>query len=354
MIDAITRRSRPLGIFFLQLFKRSPFNWRPLFGIAPDYNAKAMGLFLEAYTRLFTVTGDVNDIKQAEFFAQWLSNNAEPGYSGACWGYNFSWANRRFYAPRGTPNVVTTAFIGHALLEFYRATNAQQWLDLAASACKFICHDLNRLEGGKFFSFSYTPLDRSCVHNANMLAASLLAGVAEAAGDSAFAELAERSMRYSLARQQPDGSWFYGEQWYDRWIDSFHSGYSLVALKRFMDARKDGLGDEALRRGVRFYRRNFFGDDGIVKYYHNKTHPLESHAFAHALIALQELRDLIEDGTTLSAGVFDRCLDLFWHPAGFFYYRRSRYYTIKIPYTRWVQAWMFLALIMLYQNLHEK
>ena len=28
------------------------------------------------------------------------------GYSGPCWGYNFDWQSRNFFAPRGTPPAV--------------------------------------------------------------------------------------------------------------------------------------------------------------------------------------------------------------------------------------------------------
>lgn len=348
ILEFLTGRSRVLGLVMLQLLKRSPVNLRPFFGIKPGCNAKGMGLFLEAYARLYAASGEQRYRQRAESFARWLDENSIRGYPGACWGYDFPWANRHFYAPRHTPNVVTTSFVGHALLEFYQLTHHARWLHLAKSACDFICRGLNRIPDGKTFSFSYTPLDEFCIHNANMLAAALLARVAALTNDAAYFELAESSMRYSLNRQQPEGAWLYGEAWHNRWIDSFHTGYSLVALKQFIDARQDGMGREALARGARFYRQNFFDADGRVKYYHNKIYPLESHAFAHALIALDELRDLIEDADELSRQVLQQCLRLFWDSSGFFYYRRQRFFTIKTSFMRWTQAWMFLGLTRVY------
>lgn len=347
-LEFLTGRSRVLGLVMLQLLKRSPINLRPFFGIKPGCNAKGMGLFLEAYARLYAASGEQRYRQRAESFARWLDENSIRGYPGACWGYDFPWANRHFYAPRHTPNVVTTSFVGHALLEFYQLTHHARWLHLAKSACDFICRGLNRIPDGQTFSFSYTPLDEFCIHNANMLAAALLARVAALTNDAAYFELAESSMRYSLNRQQPEGAWLYGEAWHNRWIDSFHTGYSLVALKQFIDARQDGMGREALARGARFYRQIFFDADGRVKYYHNKIYPFESHAFAHALIALDELGDLIEDADELSNRVLQACLKLFWDPAGFFYYRRQRFFTIKTSFMRWTQAWMFLGLTRVY------
>ncbi|MCK6561213.1 hypothetical protein HUU39_10545 [candidate division KSB1 bacterium] len=344
LLAALTGRSRVLGMAALQVVKRAPVNLRPLLGIRPEHNAKGMGLFLSAYSRLSLATGKPQYRERATWFAHWLEKNAIAGYAGAAWGYEFPWANRHFYAPRFTPNVVTTAFVGQALLEFHALTGERRWLQLAQSACEFIAGSLNRIAAGSSFAFSYTPLDRFCIHNANMLAAALLARVGALTEDAAYADLAERSMRYSLARQQADGSWLYGEEWYNRWIDSFHTGYSLLALQQFLRARPDNPGRAALQRGCAFYRRQFFTGDGRVRYYPNKDYPLDSHAFAHALIALQELGDEIPDAAELVEKVVPHALALFWSPEGYFYYRRNRFLVDKRPFMRWVQAWMFLAL----------
>ena len=49
------------------------------------------------------------------------------GFHGACWGYNFDWQSRSFFAPRGTPTIVPTAFAARALCEaarsYYRETS---------------------------------------------------------------------------------------------------------------------------------------------------------------------------------------------------------------------------------------
>ena len=34
-----------------------------------------------------------------------------------CWGYNFDWQSRNFFAPRDTPTIVPTAFAARALIE---------------------------------------------------------------------------------------------------------------------------------------------------------------------------------------------------------------------------------------------
>jgi len=42
--------------------------------------------------------------------------------------------------------------------------------------------------------------------------------------------------------------------------------------------------------------------------------------------------------------VFQWAMNHMWDERGFFYYRVLRFFTIRIPYMRWAQAWMLLAM----------
>ena len=46
------KHNRIARLLWIQFFKRSPINLRPLLGISKDYNPKAMGLFLSGYCNL--------------------------------------------------------------------------------------------------------------------------------------------------------------------------------------------------------------------------------------------------------------------------------------------------------------
>ena len=151
-------------------------------------------------------------------------------------------------------------------------------------------------------------------------------------------------MNFSVRVQKLDGSWFYGEEKSQKWIDSFHSGYNLVALSAFIKNTDLAEYKNYLIKGYNFYKKHFFLPDGTVKYYHNKAYPLDSHAFAHAIICLCELSHL---GThaELIEKIINKLISLFWSEKGYFYYRKVNPILIKIPYIRWVQAWVFLALV---------
>jgi hypothetical protein len=67
------------------------------------------------------------------------------------------------------------------------------------------------------------------------------------------------AVRYSTIRQRPDGSWPYGERPNLAWVDNFHTGYVLDALRICADAGVGGPEvEEAWTRGIAFYRRELF------------------------------------------------------------------------------------------------
>lgn len=351
ILKFLTFNNRFIGIFFVQMLKYLPINLRPLLGIKKEYNPKGIGLFLSAYSKKYTITKDESDLKKINFFAEWLMQNASPGYSGLCWGYNFDWPNRAFFAPKGTPTAVNTSYIGFAFLDAYRATGEEEFLKCARSACNFILNDLNSTKYPEGLCFSYTPIDKSCVHNANMLSSAFLAEVGRLTNEISLINEAKLRMDFSVNKQMINGSWFYGEAKNQKWIDSFHTGYNLIALYRFYDVVREEKYMDSLKKGYKFYLQNFFLHDGTVKYFYNKIYPLDCHAFAHAIITLKTLSFLNKEvSQDLLKKVLGKTIDLFWSERGYFYYRKNKLFINKIPYMRWVQAWMFLALVELINN----
>jgi hypothetical protein len=150
--------------------------------------------------------------------------------------------------------------------------------------------------------------------------------------------------RYSIRRQRSDGSWPYGEHPGQQWIDSFHTGYNLLALRHVARHLDMGESESALRNGFTFYRAQFFEPDGVVKYYHNRTYPIDIHAVAHAILTLSEFRDLDRANLDVADCVIQWAARHLRSIQGFFHYQQWPRWTNRIPYVRWGQAWMLLAL----------
>jgi len=344
LVRALTFKSRLLGILWVQLFRRSPINLRRIFRVAPGYNPKGMGLFLASYIRRYRATGAQRDRERIDYFADWLRENRCAGMDEACWGYNFDWPNRSFFAPAGTPTIVNTAFIAEAFLDRFELLGEVSDLSIVRSACDFILKRLSITEDETGICFSYTPLDRRLIHNANMLGAALLARVGSITGEAKLLERARQSVQFTMARQNADGSWPYGVGAKESWIDNFHSGFVLVSLLEYIVASGDREFEADLKRGYRYWKATFFTEEGLTKYYSGSLYPIDIHAVAQAMLTFMAFA-----GQDPEAG--DRALELaLWAGSnmqdskGFFHYQIGRRLRNRISYIRWAQAWMFRAL----------
>jgi len=156
-----------------------------------------------------------------------------------------------------------------------------------------------------------------------------------------------KAARHAASKQNPDGSWFYGETAFQRWIDNFHTGYNLCALRSIARSLDTTEFDPCIRKGFDFYRAHFFRQDGAVRYFHTRTYPIDIHAVAQSIITLVELQDLDGANLPLAHSVLAWAMRHMWDERGFFYYRVLRSYRIRTPYMRWSEAWMFLAMTIL-------
>jgi len=332
-------QSRNARFVWTQLVKRSPVDVRPVVRVPTERNAKGVALFALAMLANYRRVKTEESRQQArEMLAALLSMKID-GYSGLAWGYNFDWQSRNFFAAREMPTIVATAFAARALVEggLYEATR---------SVCEFIKKDLPRsVDNETEVCFSYAPNSNTRVFNASLLAAEVLASAGKSTGEPELLDLAERATRYVVNNQRPDGSWFYGADPKQSWIDNFHTAYILFSLQRIINSTSFGPQFQpALERGYEYWKNNFFLADGWPKYYDHGLYPADAHAAASAIVTFLECRSLDRDALKMAQTVASWTIQHLRDRRGFFYYQRRRFYTIRKPYMRWTEAWMLYAL----------
>lgn len=341
-------------LLWIQLFKRSAINLRNFFIVPKGYNPKGLALFLSGYVNLYSLQPSNANRKALDFLVGELLNSRSKGYSGSCWGYNFDWQSRSFFIPQYTPNVIVSTFSGNALIDAYKALGSDELLELAKSTCDFILNDLNRTfdERGNF-CFSYTPIDKSAIFNASLLAAKFLSRVYGYTKEDRLINAARKAVAFCVDRQNNDGSWFYGMSNNQKWIDSFHTGYNLESLYEYQKYTGDGQYESNLQRGIQFYLDKFFTKDGIAKYYHDNIYPIDIHS-ASQLLVLAAKCSLFRQNMELVENVLKWTIENMQdNKSGYFYYQKKRFTTTKIPYMRWSQGWMFYALSSLLKEFKE-
>ena len=327
-----------------QANKRSPVNLRPLLQIPVTQNPKGLAIFLMALLKLSKL-GVLFQPELLRGLIEKLALLRSPGTPYWCWGYSFPWQTRTLLVPRAAPNLVCTTFVANALLDYWMESRDPNCLAMAVSAADYLLKELYWTENDSVASFNYpTPQSRSQVHNANFLAAALLCRVGQASEITRFTEPALRVARSSARRQRTDGSWAYGESPTQQWIDNFHTGYNLCALRGIAKYCGTSEFDDVILRGFAFYRGHFFLEDGAPKYFHDRSYPFDVHSAAQSIITLNEFQDSNAENLNLASLVFKWSMANLWDERGYFYHQKLAFGTIRIPYMRWGQAWMLLAL----------
>lgn len=349
-VRPLTFENRFLRTVLLQGVRRFPFNLRPLLGVAKGHSTKGMGFLARGFMRLYQATGDKMWADKAEFALQWLMDNQSTGYSGACWGNHFDYQSRGFYLPKGVPTIVWTSLIGHAFLDGYDHFQKDRYLQIAVSACEHILGDLNSYADGDGICINYIPGQKSLVHNANALGASLLARTYSYTRDEPYRALAQKAIQYTAQHQRSDASWYYGEKANLHWVDNFHTAYVLDSFKSYGNSTGDHRFDENLRSGYEYWKKTFFLTDGTPRYYDYKTLPVDIQCCSQAIDTLVFFSDCDPESLPLALKIAQWTIANMQDRSGYFYYRRySPWLVNKTPTLHWGQATMMCALAGLYQ-----
>ena len=354
----LLRASAAGRLALLQAVKRSPVNLRPLLGVPPLRNPKALALGLESALLL---TGDSSWRVPAESEARRLAADlprlAAPTAHGHGWGYPFDWQARGRWIRRGVPTSVCTGFVVRAL-DAARCALAVSDPALAAAAAAamrpaaaFVLEDLQRTADADGFCWSYSPDDDSVIVNATLLAAETVARVAALDGDPSALEGIAPTVRWALARQNDEGGWTYGEAGHHAWEDGFHTAFNLASLEAIR-AAAETLGADAetlvpgerLDRGYAHYAGRFFDADGRPWYYRHTPWPIDAHSAAVGIITLARLGRRDPARRDQARQVARWTVEHLWLPEGWFAYQLRPRGLVRTPFLRWCQAWMLRAL----------
>jgi len=356
-------KNKFIKISATQMSVYSPFNFRKFFRIEPEKNPKAIGIFLQSYCKLFTT-----HLIEKEYFenvsnelVEFLMQNRSTGYSGNCWGFNFHWQDLNRYAKKGLPTIVVTSYVAHAFLDLYEITNDKKYLEIARSSCEFILKDLYMTKTDEGICFSYTPIDKHIINNANALGAALLARVYTITNENILLEYSKKAFEFLLFYQKNDGSWAYSIDLNTRnarnQID-FHQGFMIDALCDFIKYAKleDYKYLNSLEKAVSFYKQNQFYRDGRAKWRLPYSYPIDIHHQAQGIITFSKLYSFLKEDKYLdfSKKIAEWTINNMQDESGYFYYQKWPFFTNKISYMRWGQAWMMLALICILYEINKK
>lgn len=305
---------------------------------------KGMGLFARGYLML-AAEGDEEAEHEAARRLDWLAGHAVSSPGTTSWAYPFDWQSAVFL-PAGTPSAVVTATVTDAFREQFDQTG--EGADVVMGAAEFVARALRRpVETHEHVCFSYTPVDSMVVHNANVIAAELLAWAGHRFDQPEWRALGRRAFDYTIAHQDSKGAWDYwgpddGHR-HARHVDAYHTGFVLRMLMRAYRTSENPRYLESALRGYDFFNASLL--DGVVpRYTDTRQYPVDGHAVAEALLTHLAFRAHENDADSRASELLAWANAHMRDPRGFYYYQWSPRRTSRIPMMRWVAAWMFLAL----------
>ncbi|HAE86592.1 TPA: hypothetical protein DCG86_01060 [Candidatus Marinimicrobia bacterium] len=318
---------------------------RQMMNVKKQINPKGIGLLALANIVRYASSQDEYYRQKAELYLEWLKVNAVTQFDGVGWGYPFDWQSRIFI-PAGTPSSVVSVICGNAFLEYRKITGKTDFDDLIFQIAVFISKGLNRHVSESGICFSYTPLDTFTVHNANLFSAWFLSEAGTLFKNETWIDLGLNATKYTLADQNFDGSFTYwGPPMKTPVIDSFHTGYVLRMLYRLSLLFPEDPGIKtAINKGMDYYISHMLMPDGFPKDNNSRKWPINIHTLNEWVMVFTEIptyRDLMANKII---EVLEFLLFSMQYRPGLFAYKKYPFFTVKIPYFRWNQAWTYLAL----------
>jgi hypothetical protein len=332
-----------------------PLTMRRLFRTKKEINSKTLGLLGTAYLNLFQVTNQTVYKEKALSCLSWLMKHPSPGYETLCWGYPFDWQSKRFI-PKGTPSAVVSTVVGGAFWKAFKISGHKRFLEACESICHFLVNHLNiDYLNRDTVCFSYTPLDDFHIHNANLLTAEFLIRIGQELSQSHFLDLGLKAANYALLEQNTDGSLYYWGKVQNHFapnhIDHYHSGFEIRALHGIGRRTKDVRYLSAYKKYYSFYRDHLFMEvEGLTlpKMTPRRLYPINIHACAEAILCNATLTRELERARHILPALCLWVIKKMQTESGWFIYTiqgsAEKERPIAIPYIRWGQAWMLLAL----------
>ena len=336
-------------ILAIQFQKKNPINIRPFLGVKKDYNPKAMGLFLQAYSILYGKTNKKEYLDKTDFFFEWLKDNYSKGYSGYCWGYNFPWATQSKYVEPFTPSSVVTGFVCKGIYEYCKIKVNEKAKEMLSSSSEFILNDILVTKDSNGICYSYTPIERDLCFNSSLLAAEILAKTYDLCPKPELKEKVIDAVEWVISHQKEDGRWNYSvdpRTRKERQQIDFHQGYLLESIYEIQSALglKQKAWEESLTKGMRFYKEMQFFPDGSSYFRFPQKYPVEIHNQAQGIITFIKLCKYHPSVEEFASTIAKWTINNMQANDGHFYYRKFPFHENRISYMRWSNAWMFLAL----------
>jgi len=345
---------------------------------------------------LYQTTSDRTYREKAVHFLNVLRETRCNQFKEYCWGYPFDWVTRVGVIKEQTPLITTTPYVYEAFLQATQLVERtslelspvssaccppssfpavgsyepeaalppgrrplwagscpldllDEWKRVMQSIARHAALDIKDFRTSETASScSYTPFNGGGVINAAAYRAFLLASASQVFSKDDYWKIAERNLNFVLENQNSDGSWPYAVDGVRDFVDHFHTCFVMKALAKIHALTGHEACGTALAKGVVYYLKNLFDDDGLPKPFSKAPrltiYKRELYDCAECINLCLLLRDRFPQLQTALETVVAGILKDWIKPDGSFRSRRLQFGWDNVPMHRWGQAQMFRSL----------
>lgn len=351
----ITKVENPyIKILAIQFNKYSPFNFRPILKIKEGIDVKGIALFSQAYSILYGLTGQKKFKTELKWTIKFLIRNSlKEVYDHYLWSSHYFpvvGADKHTLAP-DIPDIIGTSCAIKALSMASKILKKKSLLNYVQNSVEYIIKNMiSEYKGRKYIL--YTPFDQNrIVPDATAL---FLDAVSNGYGEEINGDmvyLVEGLVETLIALQKPNGSWPHAiyinsNSEYNQ-ID-YHQGFlidGLISVIRYIDGKDRNQLVKTINQAIDLYKKTFL-PNGQSYYRYPKRYPVDIHNQSQGIITFSKLYLYFNDPEYLQFAkkIALWTIENMQDNTGYYYYQKGRIITNKIPYMRWSQAWMMLAL----------
>ncbi len=356
--------SYKLNFIMSQINIYSPINLRRFFGIEKGKSNKALTLFLQAYLNYCLIKKNSKYLNEARKLLSILEKRKIKSDKGIGWAsYYFKFVRKEHILSPNQVDIIATSEALKAYSLAYNLFKEQKYKIMADEITKIIFSTfVGKYKEMRYIKYFPSERGKIAFNVSGLVLSSFSYYLEYVHREELMIKIGEELVKFLINNQRMDGAWPYSyyidENRYKYQID-YHQGFILDGLLQFLPyVSSEGLRKKmkkSILLGLKFYKNKQFHPSGYAYYRLPLKYPIDIHNQAQGIITFSKAYKVLNEKSYLDFAmkIAEWTIKNMLSPEGYFYTHRWPFMINKIPYMRWGQAWMLLALSSLLKELKE-
>ena len=316
-------------------------------GISEKPQIKALAVAARAYAILSGFFPESYPLDFTEKICDYLWRQKSKESLNPSWGSGFKWRTSTGHVINDEePSSLVTALVGLAFLDAYKLSKDTKYLERSRGILEYFVNENGyKTDSDDSICFYYTPNIQEPITNASAFVALFLRTFNATRRNNTSNRLAERSYRFIINNQEPDGSWLYFTSLTrkENVVDNFHTGFILETLLEGLSLEFDSEMERCTRRGLCFYSK-MFRANGQPRFNTRKQYPIDIHDVAQGIIVFSLSDQIFHKGIDIANNIKNYVNIHMKRSDGRYLSRIYRFRKSNLTTPRWADCWMLLGL----------